>query len=270
LKTFKSSQQYTRARHVNIVNLLKANPTMLIADMSGQLGVSQSTIRRDLEQLEDQGLVRRIFGAAVLENRDWNEPPFETRETLHPFEKEMVGMAAAELVEDQDVIFIDGGTTTEFMVPHLANKKGLTVITCGINIALRLNRLPGITTLMIGGQLQYDSHSMTGPLAVAILDIYSIRCKKAFISGGGVSAKFGLTNRLLDRIPLKRKAMDISEQSIVVVDGSKIGAVTLSKVAPLTAFHGLVTDSSADPDELDKIRAMGLSVSVAQKNPEIA
>jgi len=263
-KIANDDQKIARVRHLNILNILKESPTASIKELARRLDISQSTIRRDLDELAAQGLIRRVFGGAILERQNWNEPPFELRKTLHSQEKDSICRCAADLIVDGDILFIDGGTTTQFIVPYLASKKNLTVVTCGLNVANELNRLENVTTFVVGGELHSDSHSVSGSLALAVLDVYNIRCTKALITANAVSAEHGVTNRILDRIPLKRKAMEISQKSFVLVDGSKIGTVALGQIAPITEFSVLITDASAPEAEVAAIRALGVDVHIAE------
>jgi len=262
-KIASDDQQVARVRHLNILNILKESPTASIKVLADRLDISQSTIRRDLDELAAQGLIRRVFGGAILERQNWNEPPFELREILHSQEKDKICRRAAEMITDGDIVFIDGGTTTQFIVPYLASKKNLAVVTCGLNIAYELNRLEGVTTYVVGGELHKDSHSISGALALAVLDVYNIRCTKALITANAVSAEHGVTNRFLDRIPLKRKGMEISQKSFVLADGSKIGAIAIGQIAPITDFSALITDASAPEAELAAIRALGVDIHIA-------
>jgi DeoR/GlpR family transcriptional regulator of sugar metabolism len=248
---------------VHILDILREEPTVLVRDLAERTNVHESTIRRDLDELEAQGLVRRIHGGAILEDQLLIEPPFDLRQISHEEEKDLVGRAAAELVRDGEVIFIDGGTTTQFIVPYLLERKDLTVVTCGLNIACALSGSKHISTIVVGGELHVESQSFAGPLTLEALQIYGIRCDRAFIGAGGVSAEHGVTNRILDRIPLKRKAMEISHRIAVVADGSKIGVVTLGHVAPIESFHYLVTDKSAPERELEEIATRGVEIKMA-------
>ena len=259
----KDDLQLSRARHLNIIKILKDQPAASIRELAEQLEISQSTIRRDLDELESQGLARRVFGGAILERQVGAEPPFEFREALNASAKDKVAKAAADLVVDGDTVFIDGGTSTQFLVKYLANKKDLTVITCGLNVAYELNKYDNISSFIIGGELHKDSHSISGALALAVLEVYKIRCDKSIIAASAVSAEHGVTNRILDRIPLKRKAMEISRESILLADGSKIGGTAMGQIASLDEFSALVTDESVPPDELNAIRQMGIRVIVA-------
>lgn len=256
--------QISRARHLNIINILKEQPTASIKDLAVMLQISQSTIRRDLDELEEQGYARRVFGGAILERQVGAEEPFELRETLHSAAKDAIARVAASFVEDGDTIFIDGGTSTQFLIKYLANLKDITAITCGLNVAFELNKYDNISSFIVGGELHKDSHSISGALSLAVLDVYKIRCDKAFIAASAVSADHGVTNRILDRIPLKRKAMEISTKSILIADGSKIGTTAMGQIATLDEFDQLVTDSSAPTDEIEAIRATGLQVHVAK------
>ncbi len=252
-----------RPRHVGILDVLREESMVIVRDLAKRMNVHESTIRRDLDELEAQGVVRRIHGGAILETQSQIEPPFELRQISHKEEKDLVGRAAAELVRDGEVIFIDGGTTTQFIVPYLLDRRNLTVVTCGLNIASALSGSKHILTIVVGGELHVESQSFTGPLTLEALQIYGIRCDRAFIGTGGVSAKHGVTNRILDRIPLKRKAMEISHKLAVVADGSKIGVATLGHVAPIQSFHHLVTDKSAPERELEEIAARGVEIKIA-------
>lgn len=263
-KIANDDQQIARVRHLNILNILKESPTASIKELAGRLNISQSTIRRDLDELAAQGLIRRVFGGAILERQNWNEPPFELREILHSQKKDKICRRAAEMITDGDVLFIDGGTTTQFIVPYLASKKNLAVVTCGLNVAYELNRLENVTTYVVGGELHTDSHSVSGALALAVLDVYNIRCTKALITANAVSAEHGATNRILDRIPLKRKGMEISQKSFILADGSKIGAIAIGQIAPITDFSALITDASAPEAEIAAIHALGVDVYVAE------
>ncbi len=254
-----------RPRHFQVLEMLKQEPTALVRDLAVRMGVSESTVRRDLDDLESQGLVRRLYGGVVLQSQPQAqvEPPFEVREISQRREKDLIGRAAAALVQNGQVVFIDGGTTTEAIIPYLLERSNLTVVTCGLNIALALARAPHVSTILIGGELHVPSQSFTGPLALEILEAYRLRCNLAFIGTGGVSAQYGVTNRILDRIQIKRRAMAMSQHTAVVADSTKIGVVTLGHVAPIEAVHYLITDDAAPQGELARIAARGVTVKVA-------
>ena len=259
--TRNSSARIQKVRHKQIIDILRSNQAMLVRDLANEIGVSESTIRRDLEELQELEVVHRVHGGAVLETD--LEPPFETRQITHSLEKTQIGQLAASMVSDGEVIFIDGGTTTEHIVPFLAERQNLTVVTSGLNICNKLSDLPHIHTIVIGGELHIESQSFTGVMTLEALRIYGIRCDRAFIGAGGVSTRTGVTNRILDRVPIKQRVMEISTHKTVVVDSSKIGVTTLGHIAPIEAFDQLITNESASENEIEAIRALGVSVALA-------
>jgi DeoR/GlpR family transcriptional regulator of sugar metabolism len=256
----------TEIRHIQIMEELRKDTAVIVRDLAQRLDVSESTVRRDLDELEGKGLVRRIFGGVVLNTDVIPEPPFHTRQITHSKEKDRIGKAAANWVRDGDVVFIDGGTTTPFIIPHLLDHKGLTIITCGVNVATAVPTIrDNISVILVGGSLHLETQSITGPMALESLRIYGLRCNKAIIACTAVSAELGATNRTLERIPLKRMAMEISQKTAFVADGSKIGKGALGIICPIDAVHVLFTDSSAPKQDLVRIHDCGVKVVVADQ-----
>ena len=255
----------SKPRQFQELEILREKPVALVRDMAARMAVSESTIRRDLTELETQGLVRRLYGGAVLEDQasDPEEPSLDVPRVSCQREKDLIGRTAAGMVADGDVIFLDGGTIAQAIVPHLFPRHDLTVVTCGLNIASALADAAHIHTIVIGGELDIESRCFVGPLATEAFQMYHLRCNKAFLGAGGVSAEHGITNRLLGRVALKRKALEIAQRTIVVAEGSKIGQTRMGFVCPMGAIDCLVTDASAPEDELARIRAQGVQVEVA-------
>jgi DeoR/GlpR family transcriptional regulator of sugar metabolism len=258
-------QSVDRVRHAQIMEILRTQPTALVKDLAERLDVSASTIRRDLDELESKGLVQRIFGGVVLESGNGQEPPFQVRQVTHSKEKDQIGKAAAGWVQDGEVVFIDGGTTTPFIIPYLIERNGITIITCGVNVAtaIPINR-NNISVILVGGVLNIQTQSITGPMALESLRIYGLKCDKAIIACTAVSAELGATNRTIERIPLKRMAMQISGETAFVADGAKIGKSALGNICPIDAIQVLFTDCSAPQEEVEHIRERGAKVVVAE------
>jgi DeoR/GlpR family transcriptional regulator of sugar metabolism len=195
------------------------------------------------------------------------ELPFQIRQVIHSKEKNSIGKAAAAWVQNGDVVFIDGGTTTPFIIPYLLEHRGITIITCGVNVATAVpDGKDNISVILVGGELHVKTQSITGPMALESLRIFALKCNKAIISCTAVSADLGATNRTLERIPLKRMAIEISDETAIVVDGSKIGKDALGNIGPIETFQLLFTDRSAPPKELDRIRDCRVKVVVADEN----
>jgi DeoR/GlpR family transcriptional regulator of sugar metabolism len=254
-------------RHTEILAILARESVATVRALAQQLGVAESTVRRDLDVLEEQGLLKRTYGGAMLHDAAQTESiasacPDSQREVTHADNKEKIGRAAAALVKDNEAIFLDSGTTTACIVPHILDRKGLTVVTCDLNIAVCLAQNDAIATIVIGGELHIPTMSFTGSLAQKSMELFDLHFSKAFIGVRGVAAAYGITNRVGERIPVKQLAIQRAREVIVVADGSKIGALAPSQVAPITAMHHLVTDSSAPTAECEAIAAQGVDVIV--------
>lgn len=253
----------SRFRHRKLLDLLAERNEATVEELTNFLEVSPATVRRDMVELARLGLVKRLHGGLMLASPLAREPSFSFRGISHSAEKAAVGTAAGSFARDDDVVFLDGGTTTEFIVPTLAKSSGLTVLTCGINVAAAMTRYPVLRGIMLGGEIHAESQTIIGTLADVLLNAYSIRCDIAFIAAAGVSAGGGATNRMIDRIPMKRRAMDIAERSVLVVDGSKVGVDAFAKIADIEEFAAIVTDASAPPAAVGALRDRGVEVIVA-------
>jgi len=256
----------SQMRQHQLIEILKNNPTLKVSNLAIQFNVSESTIRRDLNKLENIGMVKRVHGGALSENSIVSEPPFEVRRVTNQEEKVKVGEAAASLVKDDYTIFIDGGTTTPFIVPHLNNVKNLTVVTIGLNVAYQLASLPSVHTIQVGGELDLNTWVYAGPLSIQALDNCGLSFDLAFISAVVVSAEYGATNQILNRIPQKQKAIELSRKIAIIVDGSKIGKVSTACIIPLYSVDMLVTDKTASKGELASIQELDIEVILADNS----
>lgn len=244
-----------RYRHIKILSILEERPAVSVGDLAVELGVSVGTIRRDLTQLQQDGQLRRVHGGAFAAIQ--GEGGFRWRTCLSIKRKRAVGKAAAELIHPGSVVFIDGGTTTEALLPYLSGKTSLTVVTCGLNIATGLLRIPYINTIILGGSLHAESRTVIGPLPVEQMDAFGLRFDVAVISTAGISAEHGATNRMLERLPLKQKVLQSCERSILVSDSSKLSKVYLGRVAPLLSFTHCLIDDNLTAEQREKLSAAG-------------
>jgi DeoR/GlpR family transcriptional regulator of sugar metabolism len=254
---------YSAERRQEILLLLEQKSRVSVDHLAVHFGVSRSSIRRDLSQLQEHGLLTRTYGGAVALNgtsaNGSGEAPFTERQVAHFAEKDRIGRAAAQHIAEGETIFIDGGTTTECMLPYLPDKR-ITVVTYGLNIINRLSSNQKVTLIAIGGMLHRYSLTFSGILALNSIDAYNIRYDKTFMAASGVSTSAGITNASLEEIAIKRKAMAAGQQNILLVDASKIGAMRAGLIAPLQAAMRLITGRSASFTELEAIRALGVTV----------
>jgi len=254
---------YPAERRRQIIEAVRDQKTVSVRRLADRFHVSASTIRRDLNALEKAGLLARTYGGAEASLLSARERSLAERRVSQADAKRCIGRAAAELITAGETLFLDGGTTVECMVPHLGGIQGLTVVTFGLNGLARLAGLEGVTVIAIGGELDHRTLTMGGALAHEFLRTHGIRFDRAFLAASGASARGGITNASLDEIPLKRIAMDLARESVLLVDSTKLGQDAVAQIAPMERIALLVTDGMAPKDEVSRLRQMGVRIIIA-------
>lgn len=242
-----------------------AKGSISIPDIRERFDVSEMTARRDLNELDRQGLLRRVRGGAVASLGRSYEPPFPIRTTKNRSAKAAIGQKAAELVYDGDSIALDVGTTTLEIVRGLKHKRNLTIITSCLQIAnLVVDTLSldaDVRLILTGGIVRPRELSMIGPIPQMVYR--DLHVDKAFIGIGGISLVDGLTEFNIEDTQNKQILIRSAREKIVVADGSKFGVTTFATVAPLQSIDTIVTDKSAPLDMVEQIREMGVAVIIA-------
>jgi len=251
---------YSAERRQEILALIAKRSSVSVDHLATYFGVSHSSIRRDLSQLHEDGLITRTYGGAVALNGHSSETPFNERKVANFEEKDRIGKVAASLIEEGETIFIDGGTTTECILPYLLEKR-ITVVTYGLNIVNRLSS-SNVTVIASGGALHQPSLTFNGVFALNNLQSYNIRFDKTFMAASGVSMQAGITNASLEEIPIKRKAIEAGQYNILLVDTTKIGVIRAGLIAPLTEIQQVITGSNAPRQEIDAMQAGGIAVTL--------
>jgi DeoR family transcriptional regulator, L-fucose operon activator len=253
--------KYAAERRQEIIKLLERDPYVSVADLSDRFGVSRAAVRRDLNELRILGVLERTYGGALKPPMHLKELPFSEREVSHREEKERIGKAAASYIASGEIVFIDGGTTTPYILPHLLNMPRLTVATYAVNIINALVGYDRIDVIVVGGTLHRSAMEFRGFLATTSLDAYGVRCEKMFLAASAVSAKTGVMDASLEAVPLKRKVIELSGEVILVVDSSKIGVAGAGHiVAPAARIHRLITGHEAPSSEIARLRDLGIIV----------
>jgi DeoR family transcriptional regulator of aga operon len=241
-----------------ILEILRTRGRIRVNDLARDLGVSEVTIRQDLDLLEKNELLRRTHGGAILNRKISEERPFQQEETSFKEEKERIGKAAAEMVTDGDTVFLDVGTTLNEVARCLRGKNNVTVITNALNIALLLEGAPGITLIVTGGTLREKQHSLVNPYGSFIIN--QIHADLALIGATGIEVDHGVTNVNIAEAEIKSLFIKNAEKSILLCDSSKIGNVSLAKVAELSEIDLLITDNQAEPKNLARLAEKGLQI----------
>lgn len=253
---------FAEERKNKILQLLKENDKLLVPDLCECFNVSPATIRNDLRELENAGLLKRTHGGAISNSKTGFELNSYQKEVKKHEEKKAIARFAAGLVEDGDTIAIDTGTTTLEFAKMLSDKKGITVVVNDIAIASVLEESSDANVIMIGGIIRKNYHCTIGPIAIKALSGLSV--DKVFMATNGISVKKGLTTPDMNQAEVKKSMIDIASEVIVLSDSSKIGNNGFSQVAPINAVHRLITDDKIDERDLNDFEALGIDVDVVK------
>ncbi|AXY26631.1 DeoR family transcriptional regulator [Suicoccus acidiformans] len=217
----------TSERHRYILEELNEKSSVKLTQLAEEMKVSESTVRRDLSALEDEGLLTRIHGGAQRKFNIAIEASMQEKEILNLDAKNRIAHAASLLVEDGDCLFIDAGTTTLAMIAHLGGYQDLLVVTNGISQADYLSQM-NIETILLGGRVRPNTGAIVGETARQQLASY--HCHKAFLGINGVDYRYGLTTPKWDEAVIKQQANKQSIQTFILADSTKFDKVTFTKV----------------------------------------
>lgn len=244
-----------RQRHAYILERITVDGGVRVADLVRDLGVSDMTVRRDLELLDERGLLEKVHGGATAAAGTASfEPGFATKSALRRAEKEAIADAAAALVEPRMAVAISAGSTTYAIAQRLADVVGLTVVTNAVRIAdvLHDTGLKGQTIILTGG-MRTPSDALVGPFAVAALKM--VHVDLVFMGVHGMDARSGYTSPNLLEAETDRALIDAGRKLIVVADHTKWGVVGLSSIARLDEAQVLITDSGLPPEAREVLAA---------------
>jgi len=245
-------------RQRRIFSFLGKNNAATVAELSQLFGVSESTIRRDLQELDAQAVITRTHGGAVISERAAPEPPIVQRMAENAAEKKRIGQAAAQLVGDGETVFLGSGTTTLEVARNLTDKKRLTVITNALNIANLLAGQENITLVMTGGLLRHSELSTIGHITEHVLQ--ELHADKVIMGIRAINVSEGLTNDYLPETMTDRAIIDSAPEVILVADHSKFGKVSTAFVAPVTSINKIVTDAAAPVDMVKELMESGIEM----------
>ncbi|WP_406458380.1 DeoR/GlpR family DNA-binding transcription regulator [Streptomyces sp. NBC_00876] len=251
------------------LRMVQGSDRVSVSELSQRLGVSEMTVRRDLDALERQGLVRRVHGGAVATRSREEGAGFSAREPWQAATKDRLGAAVAAMVEPGSRVLLDAGTTTLHVAQHLAERAPLTVAVLSLQTAVCLADRPGIDLLVVGGRSRPGERSLVGPLALRTLEALSFDC--FVLSIGGVHAEYGWSEFSLDDAAVKQAALAGAARTVAVADATKLGVRAFSQVAPVGAVDDFVTDAAAEdpathpngPATLTALRDAGVHLTLA-------
>lgn len=255
----------TAARRARILEAVKSSLFVSVADLSSHFGVSEVTIRSDLDALAEEGQIQRVRGGAVHRATATLEVPFEQDQDTSPDEKRAIATAAVELVESGQTVLLDASSTVATMARALAARSDLhdvTVFTNGLRVALELEAaIPRFTVLLTGGTLRRQQHSLVNPMGMAILE--QIHGHIAFVGCHGIDAQAGATHVSIAEAEISRAILNSARMRVVLADGGKVGQVSLVHLFPVSDVDVLITGQSADAAAVGALRERGLDVRIA-------
>lgn len=245
-------------RQKNILQYVQQKKATTILDLASYFDVHEATIRRDINLLVKNNQLVRTHGGVIINDEIHSEPSFHQRTSLQYEEKSLIGQLAANLINDGENIIIDSGTTTLHIANAIQDKKNLTVITNDINIAATLRASNSIKVIVTGGILFPDSFILNGMITNDV--IQSLHVDKAFIGTPALHHQRGLTHFDEYLIAAKREMIRSSKQVIVVADHTKIGNVSLHKVAEVNQIDDIITGKEAENLDLHLFKEQGIRV----------
>ena len=253
------------SRLAQIQQMLEGADAVTIGELTNRLGVSEATVRRDLDALQRSGLVQRTHGGAIA--TQVHELPYPARNTLQVLEKKAIARAAAAMVSPGDTVFIGGGSTTLRLAEVLVDA-AITVVTNSIPVATELaNARAGRSgqVIVVGGSVRTPELSLVGPRAVE--GIRSYRATLAFLGVPALDSEHGFTADGDVEAATDAAFIDSAQRTVVLADHTKLGRVSTRQVVPLASLHTVVTDPGAAPEVIDELRASGTDVIVAELSP---
>ncbi len=256
-------------RRSRIRSLTSTHRYVGVADLAARFGVSDVTIRSDLERLQSNGDVDRVRGGAVGSRRTALERTFAHQLGSRAEEKAAIAKIAAGLLEPSEAVFLDSGTTcvglSRELATHVRRLGHLVVVTNSLPGALELEEsTPPYEVIVTGGTLRPMQHSLVDPMGNEVAD--QLHVDTAFIGCTGIDVEAGITNINLPEAAVKQRWQERATRTVVLADGSKLGARSLAGVCPLSAVDVLITGWSAPDDQVSHVRELGVEVHVAEES----
>lgn len=237
--TLATDSRQPEVRRQLLFELLQQEGQLSVRTASEALKVSEVTIRNDFIAMEREGLIQRTWGGAMLRQQNRHEGAFTARLSEQRADKERIAAVAATFIRDGDTIFLDASTTAYFIAEALRERRTITVITNGMYTALELGPNPGITTIVVGGQVRGDTGSLIGTLSEDKLA--KLHVSKGFFSARGLTLAKGLTESTIFESQLKELVIKHVDEVFAVLDTSKIGANSLTTFCPTVKIDCLIT-----------------------------
>jgi DeoR/GlpR family transcriptional regulator of sugar metabolism len=249
-------------RRSQIAQMVLENGKVLVSALVEQFRVTETSIRRDLTLLEENGRLKRVHGGAIPIPGSSRTDSFAEKKQLHIKAKERIGIFAASLIKPKDILLLDSGTTTLQVIRHvpssLRSSNLVTLVTNSQPIAQEVLTWPSPNLTILGGLYLPDYQATVGPQTLA--QLREMRASKVFLGADGLTLVSGATTANVLMAEVDRMMVEQSQQVILVADSSKFGRVGFVPVKPVNAFHMIITDTNAPPGMVQAFRELGVEV----------
>lgn len=256
----KESISSSTGRRSAILQILKQNSNISVTELSRKFGVSEVTIRKDLNLLKERNLLVRTRGGAILHEsrKDDNDTSIRFKKLANFREKKAIGRAAADLIKDGDTIIIDSGTTALQVACNLHKFRNLTILTNALNVAQEVLAYKRFNLIMLGGNIRSASESVVGALAESNLKMFY--CDKLFMGVDSFSLENGLSTPNVEEANINQIMISRSREVIAVFDSSKVNKRALAFITSLDNIDKVVTDDGMDKQTRSKLKSMNIEV----------
>jgi len=252
-------------RRERIQEYLAIHQIARTVDLCEMLETSEATVRRDLEWLEQKGILERTHGGAIFNQRMILEQEYQQRAQHHPEEKRRIGELAASLIEEGDIVFINSGTTATQVLQHIRNDSRITVFTNNVSAAIDRGE-PGFHYYLIGGEFQPRSNSLAGRFAIE--NLKQVYANKVILGVDGMSLKHGCTVPSNAEAEVVRQMIERTKGLVIIAtDHSKWGVVSNFQVAAIDEVDKLVTDDKLDSSAIESLAAHDVECLLAATHP---
>lgn len=255
-------------RREMIVRQLHKHQVLSLHQLTELLGCSHMTVRRDVAALEEKGRVYAVPGGVRIASHQLVEPTHQAKSVTELPQKRGIAAQVAALIKPGMTVYLDAGTTTACLIPQIVALADMTVITNDFYVALALSDAPQVTVLHTGGMLDHRNGSSVGPLAAATLR--QLVADIAFLSTSAWDLERGVTTPSAPKVEVKRAAMAIASQRVLLATSAKYGTYGTYRVAGLDEFDLVVTDDTLSEAALQRMREAGLALEVATAQPDAA
>lgn len=247
---------FAEERRIKIAEIVNNGNSARVSELAITFDISESTIRRDLMELQNSGLLLRTHGGALSRNTSF-EPSYYEQENEYIKEKESIGKMAADLIKDGDTVLLDSGTTVTY-IPKYITAKNITILTNSVPLIWELSKYEDIEIIIIGGSIRTKTKVMVGPLAEMSIKQFCV--DKVFLGANGISLQTGLTTPDILEANVKKTMLSISKEKYVVADSSKFEISSFAVVCNLLEINCIITDKNLTQNEAEEYIKHGVNI----------